>query len=59
METIVNQLTKILGDKKELKSKVRVGIFTLLKELVQSTPNSLAQNMSSLVPGIKSALEVC
>jgi len=52
---IIDQLTKILSDK-NLKNKVRIGVFVLLKELVQSASLSVATRLESLLPSIQSAL---
>eukprot|EP00898_Chlorokybus_atmophyticus_P001722 jgi/Chlat1/2550/Chrsp175S02405 len=41
---------------KEKSLKTKVGAFSLLKELVQVLPNSLDENVPTLVPGVERAL---
>jgi RNA-binding protein YhbY len=58
VESIITSVATILGDSKEVKIKVRIGIFTLLKELVQTVNTSLGSYLHLLVNGIQSALTV-
>jgi len=56
VESIVVSLSNILADTKEVKMKVRIGIFTLLKELVQCSSISLGPYLHLLIKGIQAAL---
>ena len=55
---LVSQLVRILGDKKDLKSKVRIGVFHVMRDVLSTVPRALAEQLSALIPFIQAALTV-
>ncbi len=53
---VVKAAAKQLGEKSV---KTRVGVFGVLRELLGVLPDSLAQHVAALLPGVLHALQVC